>query len=126
MELLFSMELSKTSYEETIENFIEDYEMDLNTIDVEYIKNVVKTVTDNVEVIDKKIHFDFNSLIGNLKNIIVFVISVLVSSLKLASRSNSIWNFNICCDKFSRCSTYNSLGINFNNYWNYFWWYFFN
>ena len=78
------------------------------------------------EVIDKKIHFDFNSLIGNLKNIIVFVISVLVSSLKLASRSNSIWNFNICCDKFSRCSTYNSLGINFNNYWNYFWWYFFN
>lgn len=55
MELLFSMELSKNSYEETIENFIEDYEMDLNTIDVEYIKNVVKTVTDNVEVIDKKI-----------------------------------------------------------------------
>ena len=42
MELLFSMELSKNSYEETIENFIEDYEMDLNTIDVEYIKNVVK------------------------------------------------------------------------------------
>ena len=55
MELLFSMELSKNSYEETIENFIEDYEMDLNTIDVEYIKNVVKTVTDNVEDIDKKI-----------------------------------------------------------------------
>ena len=55
MELLFSMELSKNSYEETIENFIEDYEMDLNTIDVEYIKNVVKTVTENVEVIDKKI-----------------------------------------------------------------------
>ena len=55
MELLFSMELSKNSYEETIENFIEDYEMDLNTIDVEYIKNVVKTVTDNLEVIDKKI-----------------------------------------------------------------------
>lgn len=55
MELLFSMELSKNSYEETIENFIEDYEMDLNTIDVEYIKNVVKTVTDNSEVIDGKI-----------------------------------------------------------------------
>lgn len=55
MELLFSMELSKNSYEETVENFIEDYEMDLNTIDVEYIKNVVKTVTDNVESIDEKI-----------------------------------------------------------------------
>ncbi|WP_297713252.1 transcription antitermination factor NusB [Clostridium sp.] len=55
MELLFSMELSKNSYEETIENFIEDYEMDLNTIDVEYIKNVVKIVTDNVETIDERV-----------------------------------------------------------------------
>lgn len=55
MELLFSMEISKNSYEETIENFIEDYEMDLNTIDVEYIKNVVKVVTDNIEAIDEKI-----------------------------------------------------------------------
>ncbi|MDU5262583.1 MAG: transcription antitermination factor NusB, partial [Clostridium celatum] len=55
MELLFSMELSKNSYEETIENFIEDYEMDLNTIDVEYIKNVVKIVTDNVEAIDERV-----------------------------------------------------------------------
>lgn len=61
MELLFSMEISKNSYEETIETFIEDYEMDLNTIDVEYIKNVVKTVTDNLEVIDAKV-------IGSLVN----------------------------------------------------------
>ena len=55
MELLFSMEISKNSYEETIENFIEDYEMDLNTIDLDYIKNVVKVVTDNIEAIDEKI-----------------------------------------------------------------------
>ena len=52
MELLFSMELSKNSYEETIEMFIEDYEMDLNTIDLEYIKNVVKIVTENLEIIN--------------------------------------------------------------------------
>lgn len=55
MELLFSMEISKNSYEETIENFIEDYEMDLNTIDIEYIKNIIKSVTDNLEIIDEKI-----------------------------------------------------------------------
>ncbi|MDU2489181.1 MAG: transcription antitermination factor NusB [Clostridium celatum] len=55
MELLFSMELSKNSYEETIENFIEDYEMDLNTIDVEYIKSVVKIVIDNLEAIDERV-----------------------------------------------------------------------
>lgn len=39
------------------------------------------------EIIEKKVNFDFNSLIGNLKNIIVFIISILVSSLKLVSRS---------------------------------------
>ena len=46
MELLFSMELSKNTYEETIETFIEDYEMDLKTIDVDYIKNVVKVAVE--------------------------------------------------------------------------------
>ena len=55
MELLFSMELIKNTYEETIETFIEDYEMDLKTIDVDYIKNVVKVVTDNLEDIDSRI-----------------------------------------------------------------------
>ena len=55
MELLFSMELSKITYEETIETFIEDYEMDLKTIDVDYIINVVKVVTDNLEDIDSRI-----------------------------------------------------------------------
>lgn len=55
MELLFSMEISKNSYSETIETFIEDYEMELSTIDIEYIRKVVKVVTDNLEEIDTMI-----------------------------------------------------------------------
>ena len=55
MELLFSMELSKNSYEETIETFEEDYEMDLKTIDVDYIKTVVRTVTFEMKKIDEVI-----------------------------------------------------------------------
>ena len=50
------------------------------------------------DVIEQKISFDFNSLIGNLKNIIVFIISILVSGLKLASRGSAIWNGNVCCN----------------------------
>ena len=61
MELLFSMEISKNSYEQTIESFIENYEMDLNTIDLEYIKEVMKSVTDYKEEIDEIIK---NSLIN--------------------------------------------------------------
>lgn len=52
MELLFGMALSKNSYEETIENFVENYEMDINTIDLEYVKNTVKVVSENLEKID--------------------------------------------------------------------------
>lgn len=55
MELLFGMMLSKNSYEETIETFIEEYEMDLNTIDIDYIKSVLRIANNNLEIIDKKI-----------------------------------------------------------------------
>ena len=61
MELLFSMEISKNSYEQTIESYIENYEMDLKTIDLEYIKEVMKSVTDYKEEIDEIIK---NSLIN--------------------------------------------------------------
>ena len=61
MELLFSMEISKNSYEEIIECFVEDYEMDLKTIDLEYIKEVMKSVVDHKEEIDEIIK---NSLIN--------------------------------------------------------------
>ena len=61
MELLFSMEISKNSYEETIECFVEVYEMDLKTIDLEYIKEVMKSVVDHKEEIDEIIK---NSLIN--------------------------------------------------------------
>lgn len=55
MELLFGMTLSKNTLEETIEHFIEEYEMKLKTIDVEYIKNILEVVEKNKEIIDEKI-----------------------------------------------------------------------
>lgn len=55
MELLFGMTLSKNTLEETLENFIEDYGMDIKKIDLEYIKNILKNIQDNMEVIDGKI-----------------------------------------------------------------------
>lgn len=61
MELLFGMTLSKNTIEETIENFKEDYEMKLNTIDLEYIIKALQKVEDNKEVIDKKIEESLTS-----------------------------------------------------------------
>ena len=55
MELLFGMTLSKNTLEETIETFIEDYEMNLKTIDLEYIKEILAKVEENINEIDKKI-----------------------------------------------------------------------
>ena len=50
------------------------------------------------EVIEKNISFDFNSLIGSFRNIIVFIITILISGLKLASRCDSFWNGNVYCN----------------------------
>lgn len=61
MELLFGMTLSKNTLEETIETFVEDYEMNLNTIDLEYIKKILFKVEENKEVIDKKIEESLNN-----------------------------------------------------------------
>lgn len=55
MELLFGMTLSKNTLEETIETFMEDYEMKLKTIDLDYIKEILLKVEENKVVIDKKI-----------------------------------------------------------------------
>jgi transcription antitermination protein NusB len=55
MELLFGMTLSKNTLEETIETFVEDYEMNLSTIDLEYIKEILFKVEENKVIIDKKI-----------------------------------------------------------------------
>ncbi|WP_066893126.1 transcription antitermination factor NusB [Clostridium nigeriense] len=55
MELLFGMTLSKNTLEETIETFLEDYEMKLNTIDLEYIKKILNKLEENKVVIDTKI-----------------------------------------------------------------------
>lgn len=55
MELLFGMTLSKNTLEETIETFIEDYEMNLKTIDLEYIKGILAKVEENITVIDQNI-----------------------------------------------------------------------
>lgn len=60
MELLFGMTLSKNTLEETIETFIEDYEMKLNTIDLEYIKNILQKVNSNLNVLDEKIEESLN------------------------------------------------------------------
>ena len=74
MELLFSMEISKNSYEQTIESFIENYEMDLKTIDLEYIKEVMKSVTDYKEEIDEIIK---NSLINwTIVNLIIVRLAI--------------------------------------------------
>lgn len=60
MELLFGMTLSKNTLEETMETFLEDYEMKLNTIDLEYIKKILESIEENKEVIDNKIESSLN------------------------------------------------------------------
>ena len=52
MELIFSTMLTKESHEETIETFVDNYEGNINEVDLEYIKEVLKGVEENKEDID--------------------------------------------------------------------------
>ena len=53
MEILFSMELTKDNDTEALENFVENYEEDINLLDLDYIKTVLKGVYENKNDIDK-------------------------------------------------------------------------
>lgn len=60
MELLFSMSLTKDSANDTIENFVENYEDDIKAIDMEYLKKVLLGIEEKKEELDKIIEANLN------------------------------------------------------------------
>ena len=55
MKLIYEMQIKKEGFEEIIENFKEHTEEDTSELDLEYIENSLKGVTENIEVIDATI-----------------------------------------------------------------------
>ena len=55
MKLLFQMSINKENYEEVIENFKENTDVDLNDIDMSYITRVLAGIHENGKEIDKNI-----------------------------------------------------------------------
>ena len=55
MKLLFEMSINKENYEDIIENFKENTEVDLKEIDMSYVTRVLAEVHENGKEIDKNI-----------------------------------------------------------------------
>ncbi|NFH89173.1 transcription antitermination factor NusB [Clostridium botulinum] len=55
MELLFGMTLNTDNCEETLENFIDNYESDIKELDITYIKRILIGVENNKDNIDEEI-----------------------------------------------------------------------
>ncbi|ACD24524.1 MULTISPECIES: transcription antitermination factor NusB [unclassified Clostridium] len=55
MELLFGMTLNTDNCEETLENFIDNYESDIKELDITYIKRILIGVENNKDNIDESI-----------------------------------------------------------------------
>ncbi|MBU3180154.1 transcription antitermination factor NusB [Clostridium psychrophilum] len=55
MKLLFEMSINKENYEDIIENFKENTEVDLKEIDMSYVTRVLAGVHENGKEIDKNI-----------------------------------------------------------------------
>lgn len=61
MKLLFEMTVNKEPFEEIMENFKENTDINLADVDFQYIEKIIKGVNENIELIDSKIE-------SNLKN----------------------------------------------------------
>jgi len=55
MKLLFEMSINKENYEDIIENFKENTDIDLKDLDMSYITKVLAGVQENTKEIDKNI-----------------------------------------------------------------------
>jgi N utilization substance protein B len=55
MKLLFEMSINKESYEDIIESFKENTDVDLNELDLSYITKVLSGINENGKEIDKNI-----------------------------------------------------------------------
>ncbi|MGL5414270.1 MAG: transcription antitermination factor NusB [Clostridium sp.] len=55
MELVFSMMITKEGHGEAIETFVDNYEDDIEILEMDYIKEVLKGVEENKEYIDSLI-----------------------------------------------------------------------
>lgn len=82
MELLFGKTLSKNNLDEIIETFIEEYEMNLETIDLEYIKVLLKNIEDNLESIDEKIEASLtNWKINRISKVNLSILRVAIAEM---------------------------------------------
>lgn len=52
MELTFSVMLSKESPEEAIETFVDNYEGNIKSLDLDYINNTLKGIEEKKEILD--------------------------------------------------------------------------
>ena len=55
MKLIYEIIIKKENFEEIFENFKEHTEEDISELDMEYIANTIKGVTENIESIDATI-----------------------------------------------------------------------
>jgi len=55
MKLIYEIVIKKENFEEIFENFKEHTEEDVSELDMEYIANTLKGVTENIELIDATI-----------------------------------------------------------------------
>lgn len=55
MKILFGLNFNSESAEELLENYIENNQIDMEKIDMEYLKDIIKGVSENKDEIDKAI-----------------------------------------------------------------------
>lgn len=83
MELLFGMAISKDSPQEAIETFVENYEKNIEELDLEYIKEIVEGVESKKGEIDALIEVNLqNWKIDRISKVNLSILRLAVYEMK--------------------------------------------
>jgi transcription antitermination protein NusB len=95
MKLIFEMLIKKENFEEVFEDFKEHTDEDISELDIEYITNILRGVTENTEKIDNIISkYLINWKIDRLSKIDLSILRLAVYEITFEEEIPSIVSIN--------------------------------
>lgn len=86
MEILFGMELSKDTWNEALETFIDNYEKNIEELDLDYIKSILVGVEEKKEELDSLISENLqNWKLDRISKVNLTILRLAVYEMKFVS-----------------------------------------
>lgn len=83
LQLAYQMNITKENAKEVLDNFFEEHEANLDELDLEYIKRILKTVDEQKEVIDSLIESNLvNWKLNRISKVNLSILRIAICEIK--------------------------------------------